>query len=60
MKITKAQRNLLEALEDEPQYCVECFKPAQKLVAHGLAAWVKDRGNLAITAEGRKFLEAQP
>lgn len=59
MKLTTAQKRLLVEIAEGPIYCVDFFKPAQKLIAHGFAAWVRDDGrNLAITQEGRKALQA--
>lgn len=53
-KLTKAQRELLAEL---PTNCVQEYRPAQRLVAMGLAVWVT-MSRLDITDAGQTVLEA--
>ena len=62
MKLTPAQRELLKrAAEDRGTYTVDHYRPAQTLVAKGLAEW-RQRGNLMssrlyATEAGRQILK---
>ena len=53
MKLSKAQRELLQEL---PTQCVQEYRPAQKLVALGLAVWVT-MSRLDLTELGRAALK---
>lgn len=53
-KLTNSQRELLVEICDTTLcHCVRAYRPAQRLVAMGLAAWDADRDYLYATPAGR-------
>lgn len=64
MKLTLAQHNLLVEASDEcGTFCVNSYRPAQRLVSLGLAEWEDGSPSsdwLNITDKGRAILAAAP
>ena len=63
LKLTKAQRRLLEDASDEcGTFCVHTYRTAKFLVSNGLAVWEDEDETsewLNITPAGRAALQAQ-
>lgn len=57
-KLTRPQHELLTSINTCDQYSVAGYRPAEKLVALGLAVWVHHRfsSSLRITPAGRAAL----
>ena len=61
-KLTDPQKYLLEEIEHATQCVGQTYRPAQALVAQGLARWRTGRFNadwLEITEEGREWLQKE-